>query len=100
MSSTTRICPSPRPSPRKRGEGDQIPLLFLCSAEKFRCSADLIPLLRRVAELMRKPLFCKAFYGHITPSFRSDQGILLHFPLQTGEFRCQQGYCNAAPARR
>jgi hypothetical protein len=33
-----------------------IPLLFPCSAERFHCSADLIPLLGRVAELKRKPL--------------------------------------------
>ena len=34
----------------------KIPLLFLCSAEKFPCSADLIPLLRSAAELTRKQL--------------------------------------------
>jgi hypothetical protein len=33
-----------------------IPLLFPCSAENFRSSADLIPLFRSVAELMRKRL--------------------------------------------
>jgi hypothetical protein len=35
---------------------EAIPLLFLCSAEKFPCSADLIPLFRSAAELTRKQL--------------------------------------------
>ena len=41
----------------------KIPLLFLCSAEKFRCSADLIPLFRCVAELTRKRLIYREILG-------------------------------------
>jgi hypothetical protein len=94
MSSTTRICSFPRPSRRKPGEGAKIPLLFLCSAEKFRCSADLIPLLGRVAELMRKPLIYKAVYGRTTGIYFAP--IRGFFCI----FRCKQGNRGAAPARR
>jgi hypothetical protein len=37
-------------------EAGQIPLLFLCSPNKFPCSAGIFPLFGRVAELERKPL--------------------------------------------
>jgi hypothetical protein len=33
-----------------------LPLLFPCSAESFRCSADLIPLFAGVAEFVRNGL--------------------------------------------
>jgi hypothetical protein len=36
--------------------GEVIPLLYPCSAEKFPCLADLIPLFRGAAELIRKGL--------------------------------------------
>ena len=51
--------------------GKAIPLLFRCYAENFPCSADLIPLFRGIAELMRKRLIYRQILsdksGFFTP---------------------------------
>jgi hypothetical protein len=50
-------------TPASLPPGEAIPLLFFRSAEKFRCSADLIPLLRSAAEMTRKQLIYRDILG-------------------------------------
>ena len=71
-------------------EAGQIPLLFLCSPNKFPCSAGIFPLLGWVADRSVRPGFERPIYRHGRPLFRADQGFLVIF-------RCGQGNWSAAP---
>jgi hypothetical protein len=50
--------------------GEAIPLLYPCSAEKFPCLADLIPLFRGAAELVRKQLIQRENLGEKSGFFK------------------------------
>jgi hypothetical protein len=72
-----------------------IPLLFSCSAEKFPCSADLIPLFHGAAELMRKKLIYRVILGDESGFFRPLPVFFRKIPLQQGNSQRYQAQMTA-----